>query len=419
MIGSRSERPGSAMRPAIAALLAWAWPVGLAATAATAATAMPAIAALTATAGGPGAATIAGAPTVEVAGATAPAATISPADYRRRLIEIQADLGRGDWEGARRRARRLAGQHVAFGPDAADELEPDLSVLRPLAAARDRAAAGRAALPLARLIGALPEGPETAPAAGAASAPATAPAAAPAAMPRADAALLERLRRSQELAKIPAGGNLPDPGVGEGVLAALRDFLRPAARMLARLWEGLRDWLDRWLRHLLLGARGRRPVFSLRAVVFLAVLLALAMLAMAVQAARRRQRRRAPGAATAAPMPAPAQDDDPLSRASGQWESYARDLAAAGRFREAIRAWYHAVLVTLYKRGVLHYRKGRTNWEYIATIPPSTSWRPALVEMTRHFEREWYGRDRSSPEALADSQALARRLLRDLGGSPA
>jgi Domain of unknown function (DUF4129) len=437
VIGNRSGRPGSTMRPAIAALLAWAWalPVGLAATAATAipaiaaltAMATPAIAPLTAMAGGPGAGAIAGAPAVEGAGVPvpAPAATISPADYRRRLIEIQADLGRGDWEGARRRARRLAGQHVAFGPDAADELEPDLSVLRPLAAARDRAAAGGAALPLARLIGALPGSPETAPSAGAASASATAPraasatATAPAAIPRADAALLERLRRSQELAKIPAGGNLPDPGIGEGVLAALRDFLRPAARMLARLWEGFRDWLDRWLRHLLFGARGRRPVFSLRAVVFLAVLLALAMLAMAVQAARRRQRRRAPDAATAAPMLAPAQDDDPLSRASGQWESYARDLAAAGRFREAIRAWYHAVLVTLYKRGVLHYRKGRTNWEYIATIPPSTSWRPALVEMTRHFEREWYGRDRSSPEALADSQALARRLLRDLGGSPA
>jgi Domain of unknown function (DUF4129) len=449
VIGSRSKPPGSAMRPAIAALPAWAGPVRLAvaaaamamampataamampattampAIAALTATAMPAIAPLTAMAGGPGAATIAGASAVEAAGVPVPAATISPADYRRRLIEVQADLGRGDWEGARRRARRLAGQHVAFGPDAADELEPDLSVLRPLAAARDRAAAGRAALPLARLIGALPEDSGTAPATGAAppagtaSASETATAAAPAAMPRTDAALLERLRRSQELAKIPAGGNLPDPGVGEGVLAALRDFLRPAARMLARLWEDLRDWLDRWLRHLLL-ARGQRPLFSLRAVVFLAVLLALAMLAMAVQAARRRQRRRAPDGATAAAMPAPAQDDDPLSRASGQWESYARDLAAAGRFREAIRAWYHAVLVTLYKRGILHYRKGRTNWEYIATIPPSTSWRPALVEMTRHFEREWYGRDRSSPEALADSQALARRLLRDLGGSPA
>ena len=410
MRASRSGRPENAMRPAaIAALLVWAWPVGLAAMTATAAmTARSAPAGIT----GMSYAKVAGAPAATAVPAAA--ATISTADYRRRLIEIQADLGRGDWEAARRRAQRLAGQHVAFDRGPADELEPDLSVLRPLAAARDRAAAGKAARPLARLIGALPEGPEAAPAAAAASAPAAALAAVP---PRADAALLERLRRSQELAEIAAGGSLPDPG-GEGVVDAVRDFLRPAARVLARLWEDFRDWLGRWLRHLLEGTRGRRAAFSLRGVVFMAVLLALAMLAVAVQAARRRQRRRAPAAAAAA-MPAPAQDDDPLSRASGQWESYARDLAAAGRFREAIRAWYHAVLVTLYKHGVLHYRKGRTNWEYIATIPPATSWRPALIEMTRHFEREWYGRDRSSPEALADSQALARRLLRDLGSSPA
>jgi hypothetical protein len=344
-----------------------------------------------------------------LAGTAAAAATISAAVYRDSLIEIQTELGRGDWEAARREAQLVAGQRIAFGSGEAEELEPDLSVLRPLAAARDRAAASRAALPLARLIGALPGVPERAPAAAAAAAT----------LPPADPALLERLRRSQELAAIAAGGTLPDPGVGEGVLDAVRDFLRPAAQALARWWDGLQDWLQRWLKSLLEGARGRRAAFGLRGVVLLAVLLAIAMLAMAVQAARRRQRRGPPAAATASSAPAPAQDDDPLSRASGQWESYARDLAAAGRFREAIRAWYHAVLVTLYKRGILHYRKGRTNWEYIATIPPAASWRPTLVEMTRHFEREWYGRDRSSPEALADSQALARRLLRELGSSAA
>jgi Domain of unknown function (DUF4129) len=397
MSDSRQGPPGGAMRPALAALVLRAWPVGLAML-----LALPALAAP------PELPAAAGARAGAAAAAPAAAATISEAEYRRRLLEIRAHLGRGDWEAAGRQAQRLAGQRVAFGRDAADELEPDLSVLRPLANARDRAAASQAALPLKRLIAALPAGP----------ARAVAPAAMP--PPRADAALLERLRRSQELAEIAAGGSLPDPGAGgDGVLDAVRNFLRPPARLLARLWDGFRDWLERWLRHLLEGARGSRPAFGLRGVVFLAVLLALAMLAAVVQAARRRQRRRRPAAVAAAPMTGPAQDDDPLSRASGQWESYARDLAAAGRFREAIRAWYHAVLVTLYRRGIVHYRKGRTNWEYLATIPPATSWRPALVEMTRHFEREWYGRDRSSPEALADSQALARRLLRELGSSPA
>jgi Domain of unknown function (DUF4129) len=416
MSGSQAGRPGGSMRPALAALVVRAWPVGLATL-----LALPALAAPPEL---PAAAAVRAAAPAPAPAAAAPAAAtaaISEAEYRRRLLEIRGHLGRGDWEAARRQAQGLAGQRVAFGREAADEIEADLSVLRPLANARDRAAASQAALPLTRLIAALPAGPAATPAAGGDAARAVAPAAALAARPRADAALLERLRRSQALAEIAAGGSLPDPGFGggDGVLDAVRNFLRPPTRLLARLWDGFRDWLERWLRHLLEGARGSRPSFGLRGVVFLAVLLALAMLAAAVQAARRRQRRRRPAAVTMVPMTGPPQDDDPLSRASGQWESYARDLAGAGRFREAIRAWYHAVLVTLYQRGIVHYRKGRTNWEYLATIPPATSWRPALVEMTRHFEREWYGRDRSSPEALADSQALARRLLRELGSSPA
>jgi hypothetical protein len=31
--------------------------------------------------------------------------------------------------------------------------------------------------------------------------------------------------------------------------------------------------------------------------------------------------------------------------------------------------------------------------------------------MTRHFEREWYGRDRSDPEALRESEAMALSIL--------
>ncbi|HEV3460272.1 MAG TPA: DUF4129 domain-containing protein [Thermoanaerobaculia bacterium] len=369
---------------------------------------------------GPAAARASAAPGVAAPGAAA--AAISLADYRARLLEVQADLGRGDWGAARAQARELEGRRIAFG---GDELVPDLSVLGPLAAARGRAAAVKVALPLAQLIRALPTGAPAAAPGGTDAPKATATTAATAltgaraaAAGGADRALLERLRRSQALAEIPAGGSLPDPGLDSGgLLDALRDFLRPAARAFARLWDGLRDLLERWVRSVLAGGRGRRAPFGLRSVVLLALFLAVAMAALAFQAARRRQRGGGSPAA-AAPNPAPARDDDPLSRAAGEWETYARELAAGGHYREAIRAWYHAVLVTLYKSGILQFRKGRTNWEYISKVPPSTLWRPALVEMTRHFEREWYGRDRSSPEALAASQDLARRLLDAVRSSP-
>ena len=64
-------------------------------------------------------------------------------------------------------------------------------------------------------------------------------------------------------------------------------------------------------------------------------------------------------------MPASQRDADPLSREQDEWEKYAAELAAAGRLREAIRAWYHAVLVGLFRAGLLHHHKGRTNWEYV------------------------------------------------------
>jgi hypothetical protein len=69
------------------------------------------------------------------------------------------------------------------------------------------------------------------------------------------------------------------------------------------------------------------------------------------------------------------------------------------------------VLVTCYSAGALHFRKGRTNWEYVATLPPSVPWRPEMIELTRRFEQEWYGSDASSDEALDECSASAKRIL--------
>ncbi|RPH37203.1 MAG: DUF4129 domain-containing protein, partial [Planctomycetota bacterium] len=103
--------------------------------------------------------------------------------------------------------------------------------------------------------------------------------------------------------------------------------------------------------------------------------------------------------------------DDPLSRTASEWERFAAELMNAGRSREAIRAWYHAVLVSLFRAGVLHYRKDRTNWEYAYALPSGVPWRAGFVEATRTFEREWYGR-RDTPVEMAESyQDQARRML--------
>lgn len=110
-------------------------------------------------------------------------------------------------------------------------------------------------------------------------------------------------------------------------------------------------------------------------------------------------------------------DEDPLSREAGEWEKHARDLAAAGRWREAVRAWYHAVLVCLFQNGLLHYQKGRTNWEYASRLAPEHAWRPTFLDLTRLFDREWYGRPASDAEAVRACAAGARAILGAVRGA--
>ncbi|HET9210739.1 MAG TPA: DUF4129 domain-containing protein [Thermoanaerobaculia bacterium] len=313
------------------------------------------------------------------------AEVLSAAAYRERLAGIDTRLRAGDWVGARTAAKDLLDDRVAFGDEA---LETDRSILRPLADARDATAARAAAPRLTRLVEAL------------AALPATEAA-------RSDRAILDEVRAREALAELPQGGSLPKKRTT--ILETLAEILAPAAEWLKDVWERLWDWLL----DLLPDGEEKGSVFGLDLpglVTVFVVLLAVLGLWLAWKTFRNR-RRRAELAAVAAEAPPPAEDADPLSRASSEWERYAAELAAAGRHREAIRAWYHAVLVTLFRGGALHYRKGRTNWEYVTALAPGHAWRAHFIELTRHFEREWYGRDESTPEALGEAEDMARGLL--------
>lgn len=315
------------------------------------------------------------------------AETISPSGYRDRLEGIQERLRVDDWVGARTGARGLLEDRIAFGDE---RVEPDRSVLGPIANSANLKAARAAAPALSQLVAAL----STQEGGGRATAP--------------DPKLLEEVRAREALAALPQGGRLPEVQDG-GLFAALAGFLEPILQAVSDFFEKIWDWiLD-----LLFPERsssGSAVGLNLVVVTVLVVVLALVLGWVGWRVLRKRRRGAAPVVAGPAPLP-PSADDDPLSREANEWERYARELAAAGRAREAIRAWYHAVLVAFYRAGTLHYRKGRTNWEYVSAVPPGTAWRARFVEMTRHFEREWYGRDASAPEALRESEEMALSLL--------
>ncbi len=227
--------------------------------------------------------------------------------------------------------------------------------------------------------------------------------------PAADPELLRRAERAERPQELPAGGEVGGMPVQVSMPQRFLDAVASAWRWLGEKAVRFRDWLLRfWPRRPVAAPAGGGTTWTV-AVLVAAVAVVMALLAVAAL------RRSAPKEQAASePVPMSQRDADPLSREQDEWEAYAAELAAAGRTREAIRAWYHAVLVGLFRAGLLHHHKGRTNWEYVARVPPESAWRPELIRLTRSFDREWYGSVRSAAESLRECAGEARSILRQV-----
>jgi hypothetical protein len=222
-----------------------------------------------------------------------------------------------------------------------------------------------------------------------------------------DMTIVDAIEKEQSVAAPGGGGDVPlEPSnrmlnVGtafEDAFKRVGDLITDLIDWLTGFWPDSSSTKDK--------KRGSiRDIVITIAIGFVVIIILLAWTAL------RRGRRASPELATSVVAIPSARDADPLSRASTEWEQYAAQLAAAGRFREAIRAWYHAVLVTLYGASILHFRKGRTNWEYVAALSPSLAWRTRFITLTRRFEYEWYGATESTVEAFEDCSGEARAIL--------
>jgi hypothetical protein len=225
-----------------------------------------------------------------------------------------------------------------------------------------------------------------------------------------DTQLLERLQRAQTAPELPRGGDIRGVRANGSLLERIAAAIQEAALWVVDKIEKFFDWLGRFWPDSS-GKKTAPAAKNMRGMVSVLVGLILIVLGvLAFEVIRRSRKASASIVQESAPIES-SHDDDPLSRGANEWERYAAQLAAAGRLREAIRAWYHAVLVTLYGANILHFRKGRTNWEYLAAIGPEISWRAELVGLTRRFEEEWYGSDSSSTDALDDCRAAAQRVI--------
>jgi hypothetical protein len=145
--------------------------------------------------------------------------------------------------------------------------------------------------------------------------------------------------------------------------------------------------------------------------VVLAVLLG-AVVAALVAAARRGFFRRL---AHPAASPGVVVTDEGEAFGPAAWRARAERLAAEGRFREALRCRYCALVGELARRGLLDEVPGRTSGDYeklVSTLLPGVAQQFASV--TAQFERCWYGDEPSDANEQVLFDEAARLVVREV-----
>lgn len=98
-------------------------------------------------------------------------------------------------------------------------------------------------------------------------------------------------------------------------------------------------------------------------------------------------------------------------RPPADWEAEAARHEGEGRWREALRCRYRAIVATLARRGVVEEVPGRTSGEYRLLVGRS---RPDVAEpfaqATDLFERAWYGGAETGPDDASELRRLAGRV---------
>jgi hypothetical protein len=100
----------------------------------------------------------------------------------------------------------------------------------------------------------------------------------------------------------------------------------------------------------------------------------------------------------------------PLDRSPGSHLEEASELAARGRYRDALRSLYLATLVALDRRRLIVFDPTLTNWQYIRQMPVGEE-RTLFHEFTRLFDHKWYGEEPTSEGDFATCRGLASRIV--------
>jgi hypothetical protein len=93
------------------------------------------------------------------------------------------------------------------------------------------------------------------------------------------------------------------------------------------------------------------------------------------------------------------------------WAKQAEEFAGREEWREAVHCLYWAAIVSLESRRAWRHDPTRTPRDYVRLLKPGSGQQRALHELTRMFERVWYG----LREGCAEEYAEARGMYEALG----
>jgi hypothetical protein len=99
----------------------------------------------------------------------------------------------------------------------------------------------------------------------------------------------------------------------------------------------------------------------------------------------------------------------PSARSWRSWLAEAREKAAQGQWREAIRLGFWASVSRLESDGVWRPDKARTPREYLNSIPAVSENKPPFAAVTKTFEAVWYG---GRPASATDFERFVIELER-------
>jgi hypothetical protein len=181
-------------------------------------------------------------------------------------------------------------------------------------------------------------------------------------------------------------------------------------------WDRVTDFFGAWLARMLGGiARaGAAAPWLGPVVIWTLCLSAAAGLVFFVMRNLQRQRLRISLAGAAIAKTA-------WDREATAWATQAEEFAGREEWREAVHCLYWAAIVSLESRRAWRHNPTRTPREYVRLLKPGSAQQRGLRELTRMFERVWYGLREGRAEEYAEArelyEALASGTVERAGGT--